>query len=174
MSESGNGPRDPYDPYDPQRSDRPDQPQQPQQPDEGTPQWGSAPPPPPAPSSEESGGWSGGQLSSGEYAPQQPGYGQQQPAYGQQPYGAPAGSPPPNYLVPAILSTVLCCLPLGIVSIVFAAQVNGKHASGDVEGARNSSRKAKSFAIWSVVAGVVVLVLYALGAVALMGTSTSP
>ena len=32
----------------------------------------------------------------------------------------------PNYLVQAILVTIFCCLPFGIVSIVYAAQVNGK------------------------------------------------
>jgi heme/copper-type cytochrome/quinol oxidase subunit 2 len=77
------------------------------------------------------------------------------------PPGQPAGgTPPPNYLVWSILSTVLCCLPLGIVSIVFAAQVNGKWAAGDLAGAQESSRKAKQFAIWSAVAGIVVGILY--------------
>ena len=50
----------------------------------------------------------------------------------------------PNYLVPAILSA-LCCFPLGIISIVFAAQVNGKVAAGDMAGALDSSKKAKLF-----------------------------
>ena len=50
----------------------------------------------------------------------------------------------PNYLIPAILSA-LCCFPLGIISIVFAAQVNGKVAAGDITGALDSSRKAKLF-----------------------------
>jgi hypothetical protein len=36
----------------------------------------------------------------------------------------------PNYLVFAILATVLCCLPTGIAAIVYAAQVNGKVAGG--------------------------------------------
>ena len=44
-------------------------------------------------------------------------------------------SRPQNYLVWAILTTLFCCLPLGIVSIVFAAQVDGKLASGDYAGA---------------------------------------
>ena len=37
-----------------------------------------------------------------------------------------AGPPPyvPNHLVWAILVTIFCCLPFGIVSIVYAAQVN--------------------------------------------------
>ena len=68
--------------------------------------------------------------------------------------GGVGGAPPQNYLVWAILSTVFCCLPLGVVSIVFAAQVNGKWAAGDVAGAAESSAKAKRFATWSAIAGV--------------------
>lgn len=49
----------------------------------------------------------------------------------------------PNYLVPAILCTVFCCLPFGIPAIVFAAQVNSKLQAGDVTGAMASSAKAK-------------------------------
>ena len=52
----------------------------------------------------------------------------------------------PNYLVQAILVTIFCCLPFGIVSIVFAAQVNGKVAAGDITGARVASRNAKTWA----------------------------
>ncbi|HET8782569.1 MAG TPA: CD225/dispanin family protein [Pyrinomonadaceae bacterium] len=50
----------------------------------------------------------------------------------------------PNYLVPAIISAV-CCFPLGIISIIFAAQVNGKVAAGDIAGALNASKMAKIF-----------------------------
>ena len=46
------------------------------------------------------------------------------------------------------------------MSIVFAAQVNGKFAAGDVAGAQESSRKAKTFAIWSAAVGLVVAVIY--------------
>ncbi len=73
----------------------------------------------------------------------------------------------PNNLVWAILSTILCCMPLGIVSIVFAAQVNGKLAAGDVAGARDSSEKAKKWAMWSAIAGITVIVLYILFVVVL-------
>src|ERR671917_841499 len=52
----------------------------------------------------------------------------------------------PNYLAQAILTTLFCCLPFGIVSIVFAAQVNGKLAAGDRTGALQSSRNAKTWA----------------------------
>ncbi|MBN6152595.1 CD225/dispanin family protein [Xanthomonas sp. AmX2] len=65
-----------------------------------------------------------------------------------------------NNLVWAILSTLFCCLPLGIVSIVFAAQVNTKLAAGDVAGAQESADKAKKWAIYSVIGWVVAVVLY--------------
>ena len=77
---------------------------------------------------------------------------------------APQSSQPsvPNYLVQAILTTIFCCLPLGIVSIVYAAQVNGKVAAGDRAGALESSRNAKMWAWISFGAGLVVIVGYLL------------
>jgi predicted secreted protein len=79
------------------------------------------------------------------------------PSYGE---SGPQGTPPPNYLVWAILSTLLCCLPLGIPSIVFSAQVNSKWAVGDVAGAQDASAKARKFAIWAAIAGVAFGILY--------------
>lgn len=49
----------------------------------------------------------------------------------------------PNYLVFAILATVLCCLPAGIPAIIYAAQVNGKLQAGDIAGAQAASNNAK-------------------------------
>ena len=49
----------------------------------------------------------------------------------------------PNYLVFAILATVLCCLPAGIPAIVYAAQVNGKLQANDLAGAQAASKNAK-------------------------------
>ncbi len=66
----------------------------------------------------------------------------------------------PNYLVQSILVTVLCCLPLGIPAIVFAAQVNGKLQSGDVQGAMDSSRKAKMWCWLSFGLGLLSSILY--------------
>jgi len=84
------------------------------------------------------------------------------PPYGGMPPGQPptGGAPPPNYLVWAILATIFCCLPLGIPAIVFAAQVNSKWQVGDYAGAQESSRKARQFALWSTIIGVVFVVLY--------------
>jgi hypothetical protein len=67
---------------------------------------------------------------------------------------------PPNYLVGAILSTLFCCLPFGIVSIVFAAQVDSKYGAGDIAGAQRSSENAKTWMIVSIVAGVVAFVFW--------------
>lgn len=67
---------------------------------------------------------------------------------------ATAGSEVQNYLIPAILSTIFCCLPLGVVSIIFATQVNSKVAAGDLAGAAEASRKAKMFMFIAVGLGV--------------------
>lgn len=119
----------------------------------------------------------------GEY-PQQP-YGQQ--PYGQQPYpppgkgyeqgygpgyGAPAyghygmpnyGPPPDNNLVWAILSTVLCCMPLGIVSIVKATQVNTLWSQGQLDAARRTADEARKWAMWSAIITVGVYVVAIIG-----------
>ena len=52
----------------------------------------------------------------------------------------------PNYLAQAILVTIFCCLPFGIVSIVYATKVNEKVAAGDFAGARQASANAKTWA----------------------------
>lgn len=75
----------------------------------------------------------------------------------------------PNNLVWAILSTLFCCLPAGIVSIVYAAQVNGKLAAGDVAGARDSADKAKKWAMWSAIIAVIGIVLYVIFIMAIGG-----
>jgi hypothetical protein len=80
------------------------------------------------------------------------------------PYPPPPRAPIPTYLPQAILTTLFCCLPLGIVSIVYAASVSGKQAAGDVEGALEASRKARSWA-WAAfgvgLAGIALWMLFA-------------
>lgn len=82
--------------------------------------------------------------------------------------GAPGGAEgppaekPANYLVPAILVTLFCCLPFGIVAIIFAAQVNGKLEAGDYVGAQSASKNAKLFTWLSFGIGAVVLGAYIL------------
>ncbi|OBA59216.1 hypothetical protein A5647_17995 [Mycobacterium sp. 1100029.7] len=83
--------------------------------------------------------------------PPPPGYPPQQP---------PAGQAPNNYLVWSILTTLFCCLPLGIVAIVKSSQVNGLWAQGQYAEAQAAANSAKKFATWSAIAGVIVFVIY--------------
>ncbi|HEX7535588.1 MAG TPA: CD225/dispanin family protein [Dermatophilaceae bacterium] len=82
-------------------------------------------------------------------------------------------TPPPNHLAWALLSTLLCCPPFGIASIVFSSQVNSKWATGDVAGAHLASDRARKLAIWAAVAGVVFYVLVILGIFGLHATGAS-
>jgi hypothetical protein len=86
----------------------------------------------------------------------------------------PTGTPPPNYLVFAILTTIFCCQILGIVSIVFAAQVNSKWNSGDIQGAMDASKNAKLWAWIAFGSGLIIVLAFAVfamigGLAAIMG-----
>lgn len=61
----------------------------------------------------------------------------------------------PNYLVHSILTTLCCCLPFGIVALVFSSQVNSKLAMGDVAGAQAASRSARTWVIVAFVSGII-------------------
>ena len=65
----------------------------------------------------------------------------------------------PNYLVPAIIS-IFCCWPLAIPAIIFATQVNGKVAAGDIAGAQEASKKAKMFSFIAIGLGLVGILIY--------------
>lgn len=65
----------------------------------------------------------------------------------------------PNYLVPAIIS-IFCCWPLAIPAIIFATQVNGKVAAGDIAGAQEAAKKAKMFAFIAIGLGLLGILIY--------------
>lgn len=65
-----------------------------------------------------------------------------------------------NWLVEAILVTLLCCLPFGVVGIIFAAQVNTKQQAGDMEGAEKSRREAAKWTKIGFWVGLGVIALY--------------
>jgi hypothetical protein len=67
----------------------------------------------------------------------------------------------PNYLIQAVLVTLCCCLPGGVVAIVYAAQVNSKLATGDIPGAQAASRNAKLWCMISGGIGIAAALIYA-------------
>ena len=109
---------------------------------EGSPDWQGQQP-----------GWQGQPPSWQPPPRQQPGWQGQQP-------GWPSQLPPDNYLVWAILTTLLCCLPFGIVSIVYSTKVSGLWAQGQYAEAQAASNNAKKWAIIGAVAGPVAYVIF--------------
>jgi hypothetical protein len=75
-----------------------------------------------------------------------------------------------NYLIPSILVTLCCCLPPGIVAIVYAAQVSSKLAAGDAEGAQASANNAK---LWCWIGAGLGLISYAFTLISFLVNSNS-
>ncbi len=65
-----------------------------------------------------------------------------------------------NYLWQSIVVTLFCCLPFGIVAIVFAAKVDGLVAVGDIAGAQAASKTAKLWVNLSAGIGLAILAIY--------------
>lgn len=70
------------------------------------------------------------------------------------------GSKPDNNMLWAILCTLFCCLPLGIVAIINAAKVDGLYRNGDYSGAQEAADNAKKYAQYGLVFGLIVGVIY--------------
>ncbi|NYH50935.1 hypothetical protein HNR06_000524 [Nocardiopsis arvandica] len=102
------------------------------------------PPPPGNPGGPPPGG---GYGPPGGYGAPGGGYGG---GYGAQP---PAGEPPKNYLVHNILGIITCIPLIGIIGVVFAAQVKNKWSVGDYAGAQSAATTAK-------ILGIIGLVLF--------------
>jgi len=60
-------------------------------------------------------------------------------------------SRPNSYLALAIISTILCCLPTGIVSIIYSTKVNRLYEEGHYEEAERASKNAKTWGIVSII-----------------------
>ncbi len=95
---------------------------------------------------------------------------QQAPNYNQQaPYTNASMPRPESNLVWAILCTVLCCLPLGIVSIVYASKVDGCYASGRYAEAVRNSKEALKWAKIGALLSVAFWILYFIFYVVIFG-----
>lgn len=67
---------------------------------------------------------------------------------------------PNDYLVLSILTTILCCLPLGIVSIIRSTQVNSYWANEKFDEAQNASMDAKKWSIIGICISAAGILLY--------------
>jgi len=62
---------------------------------------------------------------------------------------------PKTWLTEAILCTIFCCVPFGIVGIVFASQVGSAWSQGNYELAEAKSQVAKKWVTISFILGIV-------------------
>ena len=82
----------------------------------------------------------------------------------------------PNYLVWAILGICGCGWPLAIPAIIFATQVNGKVAAGDIAGAQDASKKAKMFALIAIgidALGWIIAIIYWIVVIGLVASTST-
>jgi Interferon-induced transmembrane protein len=76
------------------------------------------------------------------------------------PYRNAAPAEPGLWLGLSIGATLLCCLPLGVVGIVFAAMAMDANNKGDYYQAQDRTRQAKTWTLWSIGVGGFVIVGY--------------
>ncbi|XP_069738040.1 proline-rich transmembrane protein 1, partial [Phaenicophaeus curvirostris] len=112
-------------------------------------QWGPVsgrpPPPPPAPPCP------------GRWSPPPP------------PLGGPGGGRAPHDYLPIAVLTTLCCFwPTGLVAIVKAVQVRSAVARGDLVSAEIASREARNFSFISLAVGIAAIVLCTILAVVII------
>lgn len=67
---------------------------------------------------------------------------------------------PDSNMVLAILTTVFCCLPLGIVAILQANKVDKLYYAGQYDAANEASQSAKKWSIIGAVLAVIGIVIY--------------
>jgi hypothetical protein len=65
----------------------------------------------------------------------------------------------PTNLWQSIVVTLMCCLPFGIVAIVYAAKVDGLKARGDIAGAMSAAASSRTWCNVSVLVWVGFLIL---------------
>lgn len=97
------------------------------------------------------------------YTQQNPNYGQQNQGYYQQNNFNGMPQEPVNwvpYLILSIISTLCCCLPFGVVGIVFSAKINSAMLAGNLEEAQNNAKMARIWIIVSFAIGLLTWLIY--------------
>lgn len=67
---------------------------------------------------------------------------------------------PSSHLALSIIVTSLCCLPFGVVGIVYAAGVDAAYNAGEYEEAKRESKLARNWSLAGIVGGVLVYLFY--------------
>jgi hypothetical protein len=67
-----------------------------------------------------------------------------------------------SYMLQAVLSTIFCCAPFGIVAMVYAAKVNTLKEEDDIEGALRASQKARKWCKVSLITQLSIVAVYLL------------
>ncbi|XP_033101321.1 uncharacterized protein LOC117104576 [Anneissia japonica] len=67
---------------------------------------------------------------------------------------------PRNFLGMAIYVTLCCCLPCGIIGLVYSIDSSNRFDRGDYTGAVSAASKAKQWSIRGLVYGIVSIVLF--------------
>lgn len=73
--------------------------------------------------------------------------------------GPSARSGPNTWLVPAIIATLCCFAPTGVVAVFYASRVGVLWERGEFAAARNAARLAKLWVVVSIVLWAVALVI---------------
>ena len=63
---------------------------------------------------------------------------------------------PASHLTLAILVTIFCCLPFGIVAIIRASSVDSLYHAGNYTAAAGASESASTWCLWGIITGILV------------------
>ena len=86
-----------------------------------------------------------------------------------QPTDQPYPPCPPTNMVWAIISTLLCCIPRGIVAIIYANKVSKKYYEGDLAAAEHYSEVSAWWCIGTIVGGIALQPLVSLVQMMMLG-----
>ena len=132
-------------------------------------------PDPEAPGSGRQRWWDGTTWTSNYHPPAGQG---STPGYAAQPYAAQGyggGYAQPVKVDPwlwqSIVATLLCCLPAGVVGIIFASKSQSAAAVGDIVGAQQAAKTAKTWTLVAVFAALLAIVGYIVFIVAVGATA---
>ena len=81
---------------------------------------------------------------------------------GTQAYQQPQQQPikPDSNMILAILSTLFCCLPMGVAAIISASKVDKLYYAGQYNAAEEASNRAKKYSMIGAILGIIVSLVY--------------